>query len=228
METLLLPGMDGTGRLFAPLIPHLSSALGARIVAFPPDEPQTYEQLLDAIPIPAGTFCIIAESFSGPIGIGLAARHPDRVRGLVLVATFVESPSTLARWVPTWLSRLLFELRMPNFALRTALLGKTPGLDQLLELRAALRAVKPTVLAARLAAVAAVDAKDQLACSTAPLMYLGGRRDRLVGQKALSQVKRLRPDVTTHVLDAPHLVLQCRPVEAGRLICEFLLPLAPP
>jgi len=35
---------------------------------------------------------LIAESFSGPVAISLAARHPGKVRCLVLCATFAVSP----------------------------------------------------------------------------------------------------------------------------------------
>src|ERR1700679_4387919 len=99
MVTLLLPGMDGTGRLFAAFQPLLAPALGARVCAFPPDRPLGYEQLLAEVDVPSGPFAIVAESFSGPLGILLAARYAERVRALVLVATFARSPSAVAAWV---------------------------------------------------------------------------------------------------------------------------------
>lgn len=36
---LMLPGMDGTGRLFAPLLPHLPAAIDPRVLSYPPDLP---------------------------------------------------------------------------------------------------------------------------------------------------------------------------------------------
>ena len=55
-----------------------------------------------------------------------------------------------------------------------------------------------------------------------PLLYIAGRRDRLVRAAVMTQMKHLRPDMETRVLDAPHLVLQRRPVEVGELISEFI------
>lgn len=223
METLLLPGMDGTGRLFGPLERHLVPDLRTRVVAFPPDQRRSYDQLLAEIPVPAGPFAIVAESFSGPLGIRLAAEHPDRVRALVLVATFVRNPSTIARSMHAWLGRHLFRLRPPDVALRMGLLGMDATDDEVAELRAALLLVDPGVMAGRLGAIVSVDVSREFARGTAPLLYIGGSRDRLVGTSVMVQMKHMRPDMEIRVLDAPHLVLQRKPVEAARLISEIIL-----
>ena len=60
---VLLPGLDGTGDLFDVFVAHA----------------------------PHDVECI-AESFSGPIGVRLAARFPERVTRLVLCNSFVTPP----------------------------------------------------------------------------------------------------------------------------------------
>ena len=223
METLLLPGMDGTGRLFAPLERHLVPDIRARAVAFSPDQPRSYDELLAEVSIPDGPLAIVAESFSGPLGIRLAARHRDRVRALVLVATFVRNPSTLAGWMQALFGRRLFKVRLPDLALRLGLLGMDAPDDELSAVRAVLLTVQPEVLAGRLREIVSVDVSHEFAECTAPLLYIAGGRDRLVGTRVMAQLQRLRPDMQSHVLDAPHLVLQRRPVEAAQLISEFLI-----
>jgi pimeloyl-ACP methyl ester carboxylesterase len=225
MVTLLLPGMDGTGGLFARLRPLLDPALGARVVSFPPDRPLGYEQLLAELDIPSGPLAIVAESFSGPLGILLASRYADRVRGLVLVATFVRAPSKLAARLGASLGASLFRVRVPDLALRWALLGMDAEDAEVSDVRAAIESVDETVLALRLREVTTVDVTREFASTSVPTLYLGGGRDRLVGVKVLDQLRVLRPDMQSRVLDAPHLVLQRAPVEAARLIHEFLLPL---
>lgn len=222
METLLLPGMDGTGELFAPLEIHLDPGIGARVVAFPRDQPRSYDELLAELTVPAGPFAIVAESFSGPLGIRLAAAHRDRVRALVLVATFVRNPSAIAGWMRALLGRRLFKMRPPDVVLRWGLLGMDAGDDDLSALRAALLSVEPDVMAERLREIVAVDVSEEFAEGTVPVLYIAGGRDRLVGARVMAQMKRLRADMQTEVLDAPHLVLQRRPVEAAQLISAFV------
>lgn len=95
MRLLLLPGMDGTGRLFAPLLAALPPDIDGEPVAYPPDEPLGYEGLLPLVEAAAargGDFVVVGESFSGPLALLLAARSPPGLRGVVLCATFIRFP----------------------------------------------------------------------------------------------------------------------------------------
>jgi hypothetical protein len=58
MTSLLLPGMDGTGELFASLTRQLEPALNARVVSYPVDIPLAYEELLQRIEVPSEPFSI--------------------------------------------------------------------------------------------------------------------------------------------------------------------------
>ena len=67
MRLLLLPGMDGTGLLFEPLVKALPPSLTAHVVAYPPDQPLGYNELLQLIQKAAdegGDFVVVGESFS--------------------------------------------------------------------------------------------------------------------------------------------------------------------
>src|SRR6516225_8307668 len=95
MHLLLLPGMDGTGRLFEPLLPFLPPSLVAVVLAYPPDRPLDYAELLPYVEaaIPDGQeFLVLGESFSGPLALLLAARQPPGLRGIILCASFARSP----------------------------------------------------------------------------------------------------------------------------------------
>ena len=140
--------MDGTGRLFASCVRQLAPELGPRVVSYPLQNALGYAGLIQEIPIPHGPFAIVAESFSGPLGIRLATQHRERVRALVLVATFVRNPSPLLLMLGTLLAPLLFRRPPPAFAIRWALLGKDATAPEIAELRAVLRTVPREVLAA--------------------------------------------------------------------------------
>ena len=84
MNTLvLLPGMDGTGRLFKPLRDSLPEEMNVMTVSYPREEPLGYSDLLTLVrrSLPRDPFVLVAESFSGPIGIELAAAHQRGAQG---------------------------------------------------------------------------------------------------------------------------------------------------
>ncbi len=92
---VLLPGMDGTGVLFAPLLGELDPRISPWVVPYPADEPLSYDELLPLVrrALPSGEpFFLLAESFSGPLAIKLASEAPGNVRALVLVSTFIKNP----------------------------------------------------------------------------------------------------------------------------------------
>ncbi len=99
MTTLvLLPGMDGTGELFAPLVAALNSGFKTVVVRYPPNEVLSYAELesIARASLPTNEpFFILGESFSGPIAVSIAASAPPGLKGLILCASFVRNPQPL-------------------------------------------------------------------------------------------------------------------------------------
>lgn len=102
---VLLPGLDGTGELFAPLVAAWGDRFRTQVVSYPRAERLGYAALADRVrallPLHED-YVLLAESFSGPLGVMLAAERPQRLRGLVLCATFARSPLPLLRWMAPW------------------------------------------------------------------------------------------------------------------------------
>src|SRR4051812_29193076 len=98
-QIILLPGLDGTARLFDPFI--YAAPNGFRLVPFAlPAEPLTYTELADKISavLPNGRLAIVAESYSGPLAVAIAARRP--IAGLILCNSFVVAPrARVLRWL---------------------------------------------------------------------------------------------------------------------------------
>lgn len=219
-RVVLLPGMDGTGRLFAPLVRAAPPGLRLEVVALPP-EPHGYADLATSL---AATLhlgsdtVLLAESFSGPLAIALAAR--TRVAAVVLCNSFIHSP------VPAALRLLapapLFRFRAPAFVLRRWLLGPDAPDSLVAELRAALAATPPAVMAARVAAVCTADATRDLTRIESPLLYLRGVDDRLVSEASVAAIMRVAPKVVVRRVSGPHLLLQAAPAAAWVPIQEFM------
>src|SRR4029453_9407851 len=129
MATLvLLPGLDGTGELFAEFVAALRGH-EVHIVDYPRDRAMSYaaleELVRERLPREQDYF-LLAESFSGPIGISIAASSPPHLKGLILCGSFAANPlpalgplSTLFSYLPavrvpaTWTAPWLYAGREP-------------------------------------------------------------------------------------------------------------------
>ncbi|HEY1267021.1 MAG TPA: alpha/beta hydrolase [Candidatus Binatia bacterium] len=225
MKLVLLPGMDGTGILFEPLVKALPENLQPMVHSYPGDKPMSYEELLPAIAasLPAEEpFIVLGESFSGPLALRIAAACPAGLRGVILCASFARNPirffprACIPLIHPIFFSRTF----LPIVGVHAMIAGYAAGpVSELVRRVHAL--VTPQVLAARARAIVAVDAEDALAACSYPILYLAGSRDRVVPRYSRIRIQRIRPDVRVVVLDAPHLLLQSAPEPAAQAISEF-------
>ena len=225
IPVLLLPGLEGTGRLFARFLAAGTGALDLRVVRYPPQRALGYQGLLELVQdqLPReDRWALLAESFSGPLGLQLAAEPPPGLKALVLAASFHRRPAR--RWLTAFRTAapLFFNAPMPAPAVRALLAGPDAPGDLVTEVRAAVSAVPGRVMVARAEQALEVDASAELAASRLPLLVLAGRNDHLLRRAIPEEIRKLRPDAEVHVLDAPHLVLQRQPSRSMALLEAFL------
>ncbi|MBZ5722960.1 MAG: alpha/beta hydrolase [Acidobacteriia bacterium] len=227
LETLvLLPGLDGTGTLFAGLISELPPTMKVKIARYPTDRFFSYSELLPSVRglVPSSDpFLLVAESFSTPLAAMLAATRPPNLVGLVMGAGFVRNPlggwSNLARILAR---PFLFRLPPPGFALEYFLIGSDPPSALEAGVRQALGLVSPMVLSRRVHAVLNCDAREDLARTDLPMMYVQAEGDRLVHAECFVEIQRLRPDALLSSVRAPHLVFQREPQKVAKVIVQFI------
>lgn len=221
---VLLPGLDGTGALFRPLLPHLPPSLRPSVVRYPGDEELGYDALLERVISALPTqerFIILGESFSGPLALMVADTNPSGLEGIVLCATFVRNPRRLrARWLQRLVRPWAFRM-YPKFSEAKALLGGYSSPELRASVAEAIAAVTPEVLAFRIREVMNVDASAQLRRCPVPVLYLRGRRDFVVPKHNAREIARISNKVTITSIAAPHMVLQTRPAEAAAAIVRF-------
>ena len=213
--------MDGTGDLFAPLLAEIPAAFHPLVITYPTDRLLGYDALLERIErqINDERLVLVAESFSGPLAIRYAAKHPARVRAMVLCVSFVRFP---VPQVVVALSKYFTRAWPTDWMLRLLLAGwdATPEMLQLL--RRTIRRVDPRVLAHRFEEVARVDAREDLRRCTAPILYLGASDDRIVRSYRRREMELIQPQMVVRKIASPHLLLQTAPAEAARYIVEFM------
>jgi pimeloyl-ACP methyl ester carboxylesterase len=226
---VLLPGLDGTGRLFAGLVDVLPATIEPLVVPYPSDRALGYHELADVVraQLPEGRrFALLGESFSGPLAIRLAALKPAGLAAVVLVASFHRRPVSAGLAALEPLLRPFVGHLLPRFAIRRLLTGADAPLELVDEVRAAVRRVHRNVLAARLREALQVDASRDLADCTVPVLHITGRRDGLLRPGIAGEMHALLPSMEMLELDAPHLVAQRRPAATSAAVAEFLARVA--
>lgn len=222
---VLLPGMDGTGELFSRFVQALGPDIEARVLRYPTDRPSRYVELLafvrEALPVDR-PYVLLAESFSGPIGIQIAAQAPAQLRGLVLCCTFASNPRPAMRPFGGLLPALPLGA-MPVAPLGRMLISRDfePALNA--DLAAAMRQLPAAVMRARLKAVLDVDATADLRRIVVPMLYLRAKKDLVVPRSAGARIAQIKPDVEMAELPGPHFLLQTRPAEAAGVVKRFML-----
>lgn len=224
-KALLLPGIDGGGRLFGPLLAAGPRAFAPEVVSYPLDRPLGYDDLVALVRerLPRGRFVLLAESFSGPVAVRLAAERPAGLAALVLAATFLHRPlNPLLHPARGLVGARLFGVPMPAAVIRHFMAGSDAPRAIVADVQAAVAAVSAEVMAHRAAEALRVDAREDFARLEAPVLWLAPSRDRLVRTDAYEEVLDLRPDAEVATIDAPHMVLQRCPHASLARIEEFL------
>jgi pimeloyl-ACP methyl ester carboxylesterase len=227
-KAILLPGLDGSGRLFAPLLAAGPRGLEPEPISFPPDRPLDYDELAALVRprLPArGRFVLLAESFSGPLAVRLAAERPRGLAALILAATFLHRPlDPLLHPLRSLVGARLFGLPMPAAVIRRFMAGPDAPDAIVAEVQRAVAAVHAEVLALRSAEAVRVDARGALAGVDVPILFLAPTRDRLIRRDAHQDVTAVRPDAHVVPIEAPHMVLQRSPHACLAAVEEFLRP----
>jgi pimeloyl-ACP methyl ester carboxylesterase len=194
------------------------------VITYPPAGDNTYASLLALVRrrLEHVAACyVLGWSFAGPLALMLAAAEPAKVRGVILSASFVRPPTPLLALLgfalagpPVWLWRAA--RRAPLWLLR-------PPSDVLRQAKAQTwRRVSARVIAARLRAIASVDARELLQACRQPLLCIASSRDAIVPRRNAEELLRLRPTARFVAIDGPHLALFTNPHAAAAAIAEFI------
>lgn len=221
---VLLPGLDGSGLLFRPLLENLPPAIRPQVVSFPRQEKLGYAELLPRILacLPTETpFLLLGESFSGPLALMVASQRPPGLQGVILSATFIRNP---LRGQPSWAHRLVGDWMFRGFgeiSQAKALLGGRGAQGRRELVRQALEGVLPEVLAHRLRAVLQVDVREELRACPVPVLYLQAEKDIAVHAHNAVGIKTCNESVEVVKIPSSHFLLQSQPRLALQAISRF-------
>ena len=224
-ETLVvLPGLDGTEVFFRPFLGLLPDWICPLVVCYPPTGTDDYDDLLRLVREKVAglsPYFVLGSSFSGPLAVMLAAAEPERVRGVILSATFLRTPR------PS-LSRVRFAVTGPVFwafraARRIPVWTLRNGDDPFRVAKAETwRRVSARCLAARSRAALGVDVRAQWQGCEPPALCLTFEDDKVVPRRCAEEILRGNP--STHMVSVPgdHLAMCKDPVRWTQEVVGFM------
>ncbi len=222
MKLVLLPGMDGTGDLFSPLLQMLPG-FQWEVIALPNSGAQDYASIIVYVKqrLPDEDFILIAESFSGPIGMALAKSGMENLKGVIFVATFLSTPSKclvfLARCLPL---KFLLKLPFSTLFIKALFLGSDAS-DELIHLfKTCLYSLSSALIKARLGAMYSLiyHPRD----IELPVGYIQAVSDKLVCSGKLNEFRNSFNNIMVKTIEGPHFILQSKPEQCAAVISEMV------
>ena len=218
IAAVLLPGLDGTGELFAPFVAAAPPGITTIVVDYPVSKaPIEVLERLAREKLPDRCI-VIAESFSGPIGVRVAT--DDRVQALILCNSFISSPVLPA--LRHLVMAPLFSLPILASMLRFLLLGRQANPALVNRTREVLRQLPAGIVAHRVRQVLQTDERSKIRSLRKPVLYLAGLGDNLVSERSCGDLRTVRPDSEIVRIPGPHMLLQVAPTECWKAIEKFV------
>lgn len=229
---VLLPGMDGTCLLFEEFLCACSKICpGTTFETIPlPKQDLSYFELAAyaAERLPRDTpFGLLAESFSGPIALLLASQARPPMKAMCLAASFAKCPRR------TYRPLSIAQGAVPGLASLAGAFGplflmnsQTPRCYKN-KLKHCLSLTGSATLKSRMRQAVRIDLTTLLSRMRTPTLILNAQKDRII-PKAASRALLGIPGSIEHSIDAPHFLLQTRPLECAALLAEFTKTLCQP
>jgi pimeloyl-ACP methyl ester carboxylesterase len=185
---LLIPGLDGTGRLYARQIAALSERYQVLALEFRAREYFELADLVDEVVAvvrneESGSVLIVAESFGGLVAMQFALDYSEKIRQMVLINTFPYYRRRIRISLACNLVRIMnrpFPRRLKDFVVDRALASECISATGRQQYREAIRHVYYPAYCRRLQLVRDIDLRDRLHEIEVPTRLFASVRDKLV------------------------------------------------
>lgn len=220
----LLPGLDGTGELFFPIIPLLEKHFEVHVVRY--TDELTFNDYVESAStqLPENNpVSLVAESFSGPIAVALLASKNSKFQASVLSATFCKSPLPFLTQVSSYLPAKLFSSNPASkMFLDLCVTGSDASPEVKNMARELLEKVSPSQFHNRIKLVDEVDVAEKLKDIELPLLYIQATKDRIVFAGSGNEMMRHAKNLKIEQVDGSHMILQTQPEKCAELIINHV------
>jgi 3-oxoadipate enol-lactonase len=229
---VLIPGIDGTGKLFYRQIAGLEKHFNVTTTSLR-DEARTMEDLVadlhaavERVATDGRRVSLLGESFGGALTLSYAVAHPERVERLVILNSFAHFGSQARLWLgyhllratPWGMMRIVRQLNARRMH------SPQTDRDEIRRFHELMRATTREGYLSRLRILRNYDIRQQLASIAAPVLYLAADHDTLVPSVEQARLmSELTPAATLRVLEGHgHSCLIAPDMDLAAIIDDWL------
>jgi pimeloyl-ACP methyl ester carboxylesterase len=233
---VMVPGIDGTGKLFYKQIPRLAEQFTVTTTRLR-DEAASMDDLIgdlhDEVTGVAGDgrVTLLGESFGGALALSYALAHPERIDRLVILNSFAHFGSQARLWLGYHLLRatpwgMMRILRQLNSRRMHSPLTERDEIRRYYDL---MRSATRAGYLSRLRILREYDIRGQLPSIAAPVLYLAADRDTLVPSVEQARLmSTLTPGATMRILEGHgHSCLIAPDMDLATILDEWLAHRSP-
>jgi len=221
-----MPGLDGTGNMFQPLISSLGDEIKTYTISYPFDQHLSYDELSGFVRNKLKNFdeqlVLLAESFSGPVAVKLLQNSLPNIKAVIFSATFCESPKSvlvlLSKFLPV---AAILKLPFPNAVIKYFCFGYDCSPETIDLFKKTISKSNAKVLSQRIIEISRLKFKGQN-LSNIPCCYIQAQYDKFVPHSAFQSFLKIAPDIQLIKIKGPHFILQAKPQECKESIVKFI------
>jgi len=222
MKLIMLPGLDGTGELFSPLIDYFPEDFSFQVISYPNTQILSYVQLVEHVmghlPVDED-YILLAESFAGPLAYKIAQSKSKHLKQIIFVASFIQIPNRLlelTRLIPV---PILMPKQVPLWMLKVVVGSRAKPLVYKL-VQQAINKVPKKVWIFRINEMRRWSPGANLI--DYPCVYLQAKNDRLVSKSAAETIRVRSKSFELYQVEGSHFVLQVNPRECADRLVEIM------
>ncbi len=221
LKLVLLPGLDGTGVLFGPLLSVLPKTLETLVVPLKQEAGLSYTEQAEYVASKLGDerIVLLAESYAGMVAYALVQSKRLNISHLVFVASFLSRPSALSRLAPILPVNVARSSLVPKRLMGALLFGSFSSLELVELFYSALNEVDAQVIRWRVRQVSRLSPPQTKL--EVPCTYLGATHDRLVSHRVMKQVEKLCPNLMVKRVPGTHFLLQTNPTPCAEILSNI-------
>lgn len=220
MKIILLPGLDGTGRLFDKLTQYFPESVDTEVISYESLEGVTYIEQGEELAkrLENTDIYIVAESYSGRVAYEIYKLVGSRVKGIVFLASFISAPSLLSKlagFLPVSLLSANFLSKKLLYLFGFSLMGSQKLVYPVF---ASLQSADKRKLKLRLCNIGGLSKQQKIvAC---PVIYIRPSRDLLINTRAVRYIDSMCISFTKIEVEGGHFIAQSKPDVCAKIICN--------